>query len=188
MSGGGRRSRPRARRGVWTPWAQVLCLVCDYALQTPETRALYPNRKQRPDPEALVADEDKGGAPPAVCDECGVACWVRSDVALLQAIGYATDDCDDLCWHMEQTGGMCAALVAPVAGHEIVLTVDGDAISGGLYADVGEDDERWVDEIEGSTFTTPAEATAWLIATHARLLAAAPPNDEDAERARAVTP
>jgi hypothetical protein len=83
-----------AQRGVFTPWAEVLCLRC----------ANEPRIKQSPGPALDI--EGKGIAR---CDRCGVLVAVRDDVALLQQLR------DALANHgipgvLAQTGGMCASL------------------------------------------------------------------------------
>jgi len=164
-----------ARRGVWTPWAEVLCLPCDYARRPPETTTeRWPTRKRAADPEALLpsgyGEEDAAIiAEPSVCDGCSAPCWVRCDVAALQALRYALAD---MTWTddtipgavMNQTGGMCCALTLTVAGHEIVAT-EGMAADG-LYVGVYPEGCDWdpgymVAESEPLTFV---EAARWIVA------------------------
>lgn len=117
-----------ARVGMWTPWASVLCAVCDYdALQGTERATSYAahfaavSKMQR---DALVTRPD--GDLEATCDKCKCACWVRDDVALLQAVGFAAAGLDwngPFGWELQQTGGMCAALVFTTGfSREVVAT------------------------------------------------------------------
>lgn len=150
----------KARHGVWTPWASVLCVECDYAALKESTRSQHYAKHL-----AAVAKMDRAaevecpeGDLLAACDNCHCPCWARKDVALLQQVGYKTSDLDwegPFGWELEQTGGMCAALVFSTADdREIVVTaMDGDLFVG-EYAKVGDDEERWMDPIR--TWQSPS--------------------------------
>lgn len=138
----------KARRGVWTPWAAVLCLVCEYDFLKTGPQQSYPRRfKHLKTVQLGLEVECPDGMLGAVCNTCRCACWVQSDVALLQQIGYQTSELDwegPFGWALEQTGGMCSALVFSTDKHEIVVSaMDGDFFIGAY--DKGNDvDERWM--------------------------------------------
>ena len=137
-----------ARGGVWTPWASVLCLSCDYdALQGTDRAKSYAahfaavSEMQR---DSLVTRPD--GNLEATCDACKCACWVRDDVALLQGVGFAVAGLDwngPWGWELQQTGGMCAALVFTTAfAREIVVTAMDGCFVIGEYVK-GTDESYW---------------------------------------------
>lgn len=138
-----------ARNGVWTPWAFVLCVECDYVGLKDSGRAETYARHL-----AALASMDRtkevdrpDGDLMGVCNVCKCRCWVREDVALIQQVGYRTTELDEdgpFGWNLEQTGGMCAALVYAVEGREIVVTAfDGEFCVGEYAATDDEDEERW---------------------------------------------
>jgi hypothetical protein len=96
--------------------------------------------------EVERADGDLLGS----CDVCRCACWVRTDVALLQRVGFKASDLDwdgPFGWSLQQTGGMCAALVFTTEGREVVVTaMDGDFFIG-EYTCVEGDDPNWNEPI-----------------------------------------
>jgi hypothetical protein len=84
----------------------------------------------------------------ATCDECKCACWVRDDVALLQRVGFRSADLDwkgPFGWRLEQTGGMCAALVFTTDAREIVVTAMDGMFLVGEYERVSGDESSWDD-------------------------------------------
>lgn len=117
----------QARRGTWTPWASVLCVECEHTElkdgpsgQHYKTRLAAVSKMERTE-EVTRPD----GQLCATCDKCRCQCWVRDDVALLQQVGYETSDLDwegPFGWALQQTGGMCAALVYTTEDREIVVT------------------------------------------------------------------
>lgn len=126
----------KARNGAWTPWAQVLCVECDYAALKDSPRAQHYARRFKV-VAAMKRTEEvpcPNGNLLGVCDNCHCECWVRSDVALLQQVGFKTSELDwegPFGWTLQQTGGMCAALVFSTETHEIVVTaMDGDIFVG----------------------------------------------------------
>lgn len=148
-----RKMRGVARNGTWTPWGTVVCSECDYLALKDGPRAQHYEKHLR----ALEAMNRTAEVPcpeghlRGRCDTCRCPCWVRADVALLQRIGFKSSELDwegPFGWNLEQTGGMCAALVFGTADdREIVVTaMDGD-IFVGEYAQVDDLDERWVDPI-----------------------------------------
>lgn len=142
----------KARNGVWTPWAQVLCVECDYAALKNSPRAQHYDKHLQAvtamNRTAEVACPE--GNLLGVCDTCRCKCWVRTDVALLQQVGFKSAELDwegPFGWALEQTGGMCAALVFSTETREVVVTaMDGDFFVG-EYARAAEDEERWIDAL-----------------------------------------
>ena len=137
----------KARNGAWTPWAAVLCVECEYAALKDRT---YPTRLKAVsamERTATVAQPDDCQL--ALCDECHCPCWARADVALLQQVGFRSSDLDwegPFGWVLQQTGGMCAALVFTTEGREIVVTAMDGEFFVGEYPEGGPWDEsirRW---------------------------------------------
>lgn len=143
----------KARNGVWTPWAQVLCDECDYVglKGTPALSPAYWERYKALIAKARTAEvEQPDGDQLGACNECRCPCWVRADVALLQQVGFKTAELDwegPFGWALEQTGGMCAALVFTTDEREVVVTaMDGEFLIG-VYKRAGAEDERWMDAL-----------------------------------------
>jgi hypothetical protein len=144
----------KARNGTWTPWAQVLCVECDYAALKDSPRAQHYDKHLKAVAAMNRTEEvpQPEGDQLGTCNTCRCACWVRSDVALIQQVGFKASDLDwegPFGWALEQTGGMCAALVFTTATNdrEIVVTaMDGDLFIG-EYKTVADNDERWMDAI-----------------------------------------
>lgn len=141
-----------ARNGVWTPWAEVLCVECDYAALKDSPRAEHYAKHLQSvsamDRTAEVARPD--GDLMGVCNNCRCKCWVRQDVALLQKVGYKSSDLDwegPFGWALEQTGGMCAALVFTTEGREIVVTAMDGEFFVGEYENTDDEDERWNEHV-----------------------------------------
>jgi hypothetical protein len=122
-----------ARRGVWTPWSQVVCAQCDdVALRDGRRRSMHQVAEAtRGDPAELVQQPD--GQMMATCDECQAACWVRGDVALLQRLGRRISEFGTTPWRLEQTGGMCAALVIAALDREIAVVAQDGKFDAGEY-------------------------------------------------------
>lgn len=102
--------------GVFTPTGAVLCVPCDER-----------SGEARP---GLRMEHSSDEASNARCDHCGLPVFVRDDVALLQNLRdelRAVHGIDMWIW---QTGGMCASLVTPVAGADIMIGVQR---AGNLY-------------------------------------------------------
>ena len=120
-------SNPKARNGVWTPWAQVLCVECDYAALKDGPRAKHYDKHLKAVAAMNRTEEvdQPDGHQLGQCNTCHCACWVRDDVALLQQVGFKSSDLDwegPFGWALQQTGGMCAALVFTADDREIVVT------------------------------------------------------------------
>ncbi len=142
----------KARNGVWTPWSQVLCAECDYAglKDNPRGQTYAKHLKVLTAMNRTEEVDQPEGHQLGACNTCHCACWVRSDVALIQQVGFKAAELDwegPFGWALEQTGGMCAALVFTTDDREIVVTaMDGEFFIG-EYKIAGEDDERWMDAI-----------------------------------------
>lgn len=147
-----------AVRGVWTPWASILCLRCD------------------PQGHPQQFAEDPGEHANARCDRCGVPIYLyRDDVALLQQLNHqlrAVYGIDDL--NLWQTGGMCAALgvtvhVEGVDAEYMVSTEgldpDGTAV---WYIGVSDPDGEGIEVLPYVTFTGTVSGMAGVVAQHYR--------------------
>jgi hypothetical protein len=106
--------------GVWTPWAQILCRACHDSLPSDATAKRKINW-----PEGEKAEGDDL----CLCTECGRSIWVAADIAQLARLH------TNVGGELEQTGGMCAALVIPRGdkGTVVVTNLDGP-LSIGRYA------------------------------------------------------
>ena len=81
--------------GVWTPWAEVLCRNCHDKLGddvTAKRKVKWPEGKREGDGQGI-------------CSRCAAAVWVNAEIALLTRLRALVGG------DLEQTGGMCAALV-----------------------------------------------------------------------------
>ena len=138
----------KARNGVWTPWAQVLCVECEYAaLKSSPRGQSYEKRFKAVTAMARTAEvEQPKGLLLASCDECQCSCWARKDVALLQQVGFKASDLDwegPFGWTLQQTGGMCAALVFSTDGRQIVVTAMDGEFYIGEYTHVEGEEDSW---------------------------------------------
>jgi len=144
----------KARNGVWTPWSLVLCVECDYAALKDGPRATHYDKHL----QAVAAMnrteevEHPEGHQLGVCNICHCACWVRNDVALLQQVGFSSSDLDwegPFSWQLQQTGGMCCALVFQTDDREVVVTAMDGEFFVGEYRRIADDsnEEPWIDAI-----------------------------------------
>lgn len=138
----------KARHGAWTPWAQVLCAECEYAVLKNSSRGdSYARRlKVVTELDRTAEIECPEGDLLALCNECRCMCWTRDDVALLQQVGFRSSDLDwegPFGWALQQTGGMCAALVFSTDGRQIVVTAMDGAFYVGEYAHTEGEEESW---------------------------------------------
>lgn len=143
---------PKARLGIWTPWAQVLCMECEYAglkvtlQRNPGAHQVITSRFKR---LASVSRPKKVSQPDVetllgTCDDCGCTCWVPDDVALLQRIGRKVADLGCTRFGMEQTGGMCAALSFETKGCRILITaMDGGFVISEQLGERGDPGRSW---------------------------------------------
>jgi hypothetical protein len=146
----------KAKNGLWTPWAMVICYKC----HGPEfggitLRTLSESQMELEDQVIAIKERNKV----TFCDKCGCDIQVDSSVAeehnFVRALRAAGLDAD-----MEQTGGMNSACVlyknhmGPLNENEFdpiyYVTYDWDGC--GQYAISGSDEEQqWV---EGEDFQT----------------------------------
>lgn len=138
----------KARNGAWTPWAQVLCVECEFAVLKSSSRGdSYARRLKTVAALDRTAEvECPEGDLLALCDECRCMCWTRDDVALLQQVGFRSSDLDwegPFGWALQQTGGMCAALVFSTDGRQIVVTAMDGEFYIGEYTHVDGEEESW---------------------------------------------
>src|SRR5262245_28165539 len=109
-----------ARVGVWTPWAQILCVACDYAALKDSSRASHHARHL-----AALATMDR-----------------TAEVDWKGPFG----------WELQQTGGMCAALVFSNNTHQVVVTaMDGFFLVGTYLAS----DTGWENPVGGRWESPP---------------------------------
>ena len=138
----------KARNGAWTPWAAVLCVECEYADLTSSSRGeIYARRLTVVTALARTQTvEQPEGDLLATCNTCQCTCWVRDDVALLQHVGFKASDLDwegPFGWALQQTGGMCAALVFATDGRQIVVTAMDGSFYVGEYAHIEGEEDSW---------------------------------------------
>jgi hypothetical protein len=139
----------KARNGAWTPWAAVLCVECEFAdLKSTSHSEFYARRLQVVAALARTETvEQPDGDLLGICNNCQCTCWVRDDVALLQQVGFKASDLDwegPFGWALQQTGGMCAALVFTADKREIVVTaMDGEFYVGEYVQPENEDEQCW---------------------------------------------
>jgi len=138
--------RAPAVAGIWTPWAQTLCVPCHNGTKGQSTLRPFAPREPH--------ESERRGA---LCDTCGCEITLDADVAVLGWLRRR------LCGgRLEQTGGMCSALVYPRPdGRVIVATVDGAAVVAYVYETM----EAWTEQ-EGETethtpWTSIGEAPSW---------------------------
>lgn len=134
----------------------MLCVECDYValkanIRTPaEHYAKHFQVVAAMDRTAEVGRPD--GQLLGTCNTCHCSCWVRFDVALLQQVGFKTSELDwegPFGWALEQTGGMCAALVFQAGERDVVVTAMDGTFFVGEYARIADDsmEEPWMDAI-----------------------------------------
>ena len=138
----------KARQGAWTPWAAVVCVECEHTdLKSSSRGEVYARRLKVISALDRTAEVERpDGLLRATCNECRSACWVRDDVALLQQVGYKTSDLDwegPFGWALQQTGGMCAALVFSTEGRQIVVTAMDGEFYIGEYAHTEGEEDSW---------------------------------------------
>lgn len=97
-------------RGIWTPEAKVLCISC-HGPRVWNGRPVMSEEawQQRTKPVQADADEAE-----ARCDRCGRGVVVAKEVAALQGVCLALRAAGLSRAAMEQTGGMCAAVLIPM--------------------------------------------------------------------------
>jgi len=129
-----------ARQGVWTPFAEVLCGECHDG-----NKPVWNDKPIIVGTAMIVGDDDELLAH---CDTCDEVIWIRDDIATLanlkRSLMMALYPVE-----MQQTGGMCSALVMrfepPDHKHVFLLIItnmDGPFMLG-LYRD----DEDWEENL-----------------------------------------
>ena len=140
---------PKARQGAWTPWAAVLCVECEYTdLKSGKHGDFYARRLKVVTWMSSRTEEieQPKGELLGTCTSCMCKCWVRDDVALLQQVGFKSSDLDwegPYSWALQQTGGMCAALVFSTEGRQIVVTAMDGSFYVGEYAHTDGEEDSW---------------------------------------------
>ena len=114
-------------RGIWTPTAEVLCLSC-------HGQRVW-NGRPAPSPEAWQQRTEPvqadAGEAEARCDRCGRGIVVAADVAALQGVCRALRAAGLSRAAMEQTGGMCAAVLIPMPdGGRVQVYADEEGAAG----------------------------------------------------------
>ena len=138
----------KARNGAWTPWAAVLCVECEYAdLKSSSRGEIYARRLTVVTalPRTLDVEQPEGDLLGS-CNSCRCPCWVRDDVALLQQVGFKASELNwegPFGWALQQTGGMCAALVFETDGRQIVVTAMDGTFYIGEYAHIDGEEDSW---------------------------------------------
>lgn len=136
-----------ALRGLWTPWADVVCLKCHGPSFGSFREPMPPGEFAERSVEWI---EGEPGQVPTVCDKCRALIWVRSDVALLNNLRLAIGETswEDDSWggsSMMQMGGMCCGLRVQTRKPGVIAVVtDGeapgpDSFMLGLYTEAGWD-------------------------------------------------
>lgn len=148
--------------GIFTPWAEVLCVRCNNACvdSIPQARTIT-------DDEA-ASNPTEGNAR---CDRCDASVYCeREEVVLCQRVCDAAQTIggdEGSAITLWQTGGMCVAAGYTTGRHELLVTESEDEPQGsevmllGVY-EIDEDGEP------GDTIYS-ATATVWDAAARARL-------------------
>ena len=127
-------------KGVWTPWAQLLCPTCHNSNQRAIDRTSQADRDEIARPIVVIEPWHKV----APCDKCDALCWFADDVAtpalVLRAV--ASDEGSKVTGNMWQTGGMCCAAAFKCEGDPRLVIVTADDVT---YVGVYADDAAWED-------------------------------------------
>ncbi len=148
--------------GIFTPWAEVLCVDCN-------------NARVDSIPQARTITDDEAASNPAEgnakCDRCDAAVYCeRDDVVFCQRVCDAAMTIggdDGSAIELMQTGGMCVAAGYSTDRHELLVTESEEHPQGsdvmllGVYEIDGDGDP-------GDTIYS-ATATVWDAAARARL-------------------
>ena len=145
-----------AVRGIWTPMAEVLCLSCHgrraWNGRPVPSDDMWQWRHERVRPEPEEAETR--------CDRCGRAIVVSADVAALHGVRNALRAAGIRGAVMEQTGGMCAAVLVPAAGGaRVQVYVDEGAPGAGFViarAEGNDSEEAVVATVRGTAAAVAA--------------------------------
>ena len=159
-------------KGLWTPWAAVLCYRCHgpkkFGREIPREEylaGLVPAPLELSDVATGVAQ----------CDECGTTIAATRDVALCQAVALAlaTRESAGTSAELLQTGGMCCTLLAKAhRDYHVLVTYDVDGFVVCAYPGSyrsGEEPDDWaaVGDFEcDASPTDVAEAVAAYVSAH----------------------
>lgn len=134
--------------GVWTPWGEALCRYChDGTKGSNVKRDIQWVTEMRPEGEGV-----------GVCTKCGTAIWLEEDVAQLTRLRAIVGG------DMQQTGGMCSALVIPRPdGGTVVVTNFDTTLDIGTYKPGMWEEGDQNDELYRIPYWTPDAAAAAVI-------------------------
>lgn len=110
----------KIRSGMWTPAAGVMCTDCS---------------------SPVMLDAVQDGEAATLCDLCKQPIAVRDDVAQLHNIALELNAQGIPEAHMEQTGGMCAALALRMEGGTLVGSEWGYSFHPGKTWEEGEGED-----------------------------------------------
>lgn len=145
-----------AVQGIWTPRAEVLCLSC-------HGRRAWNGRKV-PDDDTWQRRNDPVRTEPEEaetrCDRCGRSIVVGEEVAALHGVRNALRAAGIRGAVMEQTGGMCAAVLVPATGGARVQVYVDEAAPGGGFviarAEGNDSEEAVVATVRGAAAAAAA--------------------------------
>jgi hypothetical protein len=138
-------------KGIWTPWALVLCYKChgntfdrgfgDVKVIDAETMEKY---------EALVSPKEHEALTP--CDKCGRHIVLPDSIAVEHNMALELK-LAGIDAHLEQTGGMCDALcVQAVDGGYYYMTYNFDG-DNGYYLSKFDNESEWLEDFATQTET-----------------------------------
>ena len=105
-------------RGIWTPWAEVLCYACH--------GPTFPNSTVTDEEMAVFATpvSDDGEAEGfTVCDKCGCDVILDEDIAMQHAVCRRLNAAGGFTARLEQTGGMCCNARILIEGAAICVVL-----------------------------------------------------------------
>lgn len=148
------------KRGIWTPWAEVLCVAC-------HGPKYFVSGKDVPDFATLATEEVEPNPAEAegvtTCDVCGTGIVLDDSVALEHNLVVALRAAGVTDAAMMQTGGMCSAARIPVGTGAVMVNdrMGWDSLPG---YDIWYDAETDTSEgVELATVETEAEAVAYIL-------------------------
>ena len=129
-----------AVRGIWTPRGEVLCLSC-HGRRTWHGKAVPAEDAWQRRNEAVLPEADDAET---CCARCCLPIVVRADVAALHGVRTKLRAAGIRTAVMEQTGGMCAAVLVPAPdGARVQVYADEeDPANTFIIARAGRDDSE----------------------------------------------
>ncbi len=126
----------KARKGIWTPWAQVLCHECHGPTLVGGAFDGSSTSLRGFAGKEAITNINHAFIEATPCNDCGAMCWVRLDVARLNTLRLALKELTDdrLMSDLAQTGGMCCGLTItphlqkPGDGNPTTMTVQSDEV------------------------------------------------------------